>query len=292
VAKAKTKRRRAEKPASVLADLLRVPSGPVDLTTYDTRATPGFTGNKLAGQQQLAVMATPLSDLQERLYANGRTGGKHRLLLVAQGMDTSGKGGTMRHAVGLMDPQGVRIKSFKAPTAEEKRRGFLWRIRQALPLPGEVGVLDRSHYEDVLVGRVRQLASAATIERRYGAINDFEAKLVESGCNVIKVMLHISRDEQKARLLARLDDPTKHWKYNPGDVDERALWDDYQQAYEIALERCNTDAAPWYVVPADRKWYRNWAVTRLLLDHLQGMGLEWPKETFDVETEQQRLAAT
>jgi PPK2 family polyphosphate:nucleotide phosphotransferase len=292
VAKAKTKRRRAEKPASVLADLLRVPSGPVDLTTYDTRATPGFTGNKLAGQQQLAVMATPLSDLQERLYANGRTGGKHRLLLVAQGMDTSGKGGTMRHAVGLMDPQGVRIKSFKAPTAEEKRRGFLWRIRQALPLPGEVGVLDRSHYEDVLVGRVRQLASAATIERRYGAINDFEAKLVESGCNVIKVMLHISRDEQKARLLARLDDPTKHWKYNPGDVDERALWDDYQQAYEIALERCNTDAAPWYVVPADRKWYRNWAVTRLLLDHLQGMGLEWPKETFDVETERQRLAAT
>lgn len=292
MAKAKTKRRRAEKPASVLADLLRVPSGPVDLTTYDTRATPGFTGNKLAGQQQLAVMATPLSDLQERLYANGRTGGKHRLLLVVQGMDTSGKGGTMRHAVGLMDPQGVRIKSFKAPTTEEKRRGFLWRIRQALPLPGEVGVLDRSHYEDVLVGRVRQLASAATIARRYGAINDFEAKLVESGCNVIKVMLHISRDEQKARLLARLDDPTKHWKYNPGDVDERALWDDYQQAYEIALERCNTDAAPWYVVPADRKWYRNWAVTRLLLDHLQGMGLEWPKETFDVETERQRLAAT
>ena len=292
MAKAKTKRRRAEKPASVLPDLLRVPSGPVDLTTYDTRATPGFTGNKLAGQQQLVAMATPLSDLQERLYASGRTGGKHRLLLVVQGMDTSGKGGTMRHAVGLMDPQGVRIKSFKAPTTEEKRRGFLWRIRQALPLPGEVGVLDRSHYEDVLVGRVRQLASAATIERRYGAINDFEAKLVESGCNVIKVMLHISRDEQKARLLARLDDPTKHWKYNPGDVDERALWDDYQQAYEIALERCNTDAAPWYVVPADRKWYRNWAVTRLLLDHLQGMGLEWPKETFDVETERQRLAAT
>jgi PPK2 family polyphosphate:nucleotide phosphotransferase len=292
MAKAKGTKREREKPASSLADLLWVPAGRVDLKTYDTRATPGFTGDKLAGQQQLVSMAAPLSGLQERLYANGRTGGKQRLLLVVQGMDTSGKGGTMRHAVGLMDPQGVRIKSFKAPTAEERRRGFLWRVRQALPLPGEVGVFDRSHYEDVLVGRVRELSSAATIERRYDAINEFEAKLVGSGCDVIKVMLHISRDEQKARLLARLDDPTKHWKYNPGDVDERALWDDYQQAYEIALERCNTDAAPWHVVPADRKWYRNWAVTRLLLDHLQAMGLEWPKATFEVDTERERLAAT
>jgi PPK2 family polyphosphate:nucleotide phosphotransferase len=296
VAKAKGKRkdrkRGAEQPATALADLLRVPAGPVDLTTYDTRATPGFSGDKLAGKQALASLAAPLSDLQERLYANGRTGGKQRLLLVVQGMDTSGKGGTMRHAVGLMDPQGVRIKSFKAPTAEEKRRGFLWRVRQALPLPGEVGVFDRSHYEDVLVARVRELTAAATIERRYDAINNFESKLVASGCDLIKVMLHISPDEQKARLLARLDDPTKHWKYNPGDVDERTLWDDYRRAYEIALERCNTDAAPWHVVPADRKWYRNWAATRLLIDHLQGMGLEWPKATFDVEQERERLAAT
>jgi PPK2 family polyphosphate:nucleotide phosphotransferase len=294
VAKAKGKKGkgRAKVPASALADLLRVPAGPVDLATYDPRATPGFSGDKLAGKQQLAAMASPLSDLQERLYANGRTGGKRSLLLVVQGMDTSGKGGTMRHAVGLMDPQGVRLKSFKAPTPDEKRRGFLWRIRQAVPAPGEVGVFDRSHYEDVLVGRVRQLSTPATIERRYDAINDFEAKLVGSGCDVIKVMLHISRDEQKARLLARLDDPTKHWKYNPGDVDERALWDDYQQAYAIALERCNTDAAPWHVVPADRKWYRNWAVIRMLLDHLAAMGLDWPQATFDVEEERKRLAAT
>jgi PPK2 family polyphosphate:nucleotide phosphotransferase len=292
MAKAKSKKLEEEKPASSLAELLRVPAGPVDLKTYDTRATPGFTGDKLAGRQQLASMAAPLSDLQERLYANGRTGGNQRLLLVVQGMDTSGKGGTMRHAVGLMDPQGVRIKSFKVPTTEEKRRGFLWRIRQALPLPGEVGVFDRSHYEDVLVARVHELTASATIERRYDAINDFETKLVGSGCDVIKLMLHISREEQKARLLARLDDPTKHWKYNPGDVDERALWDDYQRAYELALERCNTDAAPWHVVPADRKWYRNWAVTRLFLDHLQAMGLEWPKATFDVDAERERLAAT
>jgi PPK2 family polyphosphate:nucleotide phosphotransferase len=292
VAKAKGKKRRADQAAAALSDLLRVPAGPVDLTTYDTRSTPGFTGDKVAAQQQLAVMAEPLSDLQERLYANGRTGGRRRLLLVVQGMDTSGKGGVMRHAVGLMDPQGLRIKAFKAPIPEEKRRGFLWRVRQAVPGPGEVGVFDRSHYEDVLVGRVRQLSPAGTIERRYDAINDFEAKLVGSGCGVIKVMLHISRDEQKARLLARLDDPTKHWKYNPGDVDERALWDDYQQAYQIALERCTTDAAPWHVVPADRKWYRNWAVTELLIEHLQAMGLEWPKADFDVEKERERLAAT
>jgi PPK2 family polyphosphate:nucleotide phosphotransferase len=292
VAKTKGKKRDKKKAPSTLADLLRVPAGSVDLSTFDPKATPGFTGDKPAGQQQLVSMAAPLSDGQERLYANGRTGGKERLLLVVQGMDTSGKGGTMRHAVGLMDPQGVRIKSFKAPTPEERRRGFLWRVRQALPLPGEVGVFDRSHYEDVLVGRVRELSSAATIERRYEAINEFEAKLVGSDCDVIKVMLHISRDEQKARLLARLDDSTKHWKYNPGDVDERVLWDDYQRAYEMVLERCNTDAAPWYVVPADRKWYRNWAVTRLLLDRLEAMGLKWPKATFDVDKERERLAAT
>jgi polyphosphate kinase 2 (PPK2 family) len=271
VAKARSKKRRTVWSESAVADLLRVPAGPVDLTTYDPRSTPGFAGDKRAGRRQLAAMAAPLSDLQERLFANGRTGGKRRLLLVVQGMDTSGKGGVMRHAVGLMDPQGLRVKAFKAPTAEEKRRGFLWRVRQALPVPGEVGVFDRSHYEDVLVARVRQLTTVATIERRYDAINDFEAKLVGSGCDVIKVLLHISKGEQKARLMARLDDPTKHWKYNPRDVDERA---------------------PWYVVPADRKWYRNWAVTRLLIEHLQAMGLDWPKATVDVEHERRRLAAT
>jgi PPK2 family polyphosphate:nucleotide phosphotransferase len=291
VAKARSKRRTVWSESAV-ADLLRVPAGPVDLSTYDPRSTPGFAGNKRAGRRQLAAMAAPLSDLQERLFANGRTGGKRRLLLVVQGMDTAGKGGVMRHAVGLMDPQGLRVKAFKAPTPEERRRGFLWRVRQVLPVPGEVGVFDRSHYEDVLAARVRQLTTAATIERRYDAINDFEAKLVGSGCDVIKVLLHISKDEQKARLMARLDDPTKHWKYNPRDVDERAFWDDYQRAYEIALERCNTDAAPWYVVPADRKWYRNWAVTRLLFEHLQAMGLDWPIATVDVEHERRRLAAT
>jgi PPK2 family polyphosphate:nucleotide phosphotransferase len=288
---ARAKKRGTEKSPRV-ADLLRVPQGPVDLASYDPRSTPGFSGDKVAGKERLAELAPTLSVLQERLFAHGRTGGKRRVLLVLQGLDTSGKGGTMRHAVGLVDPQGISIKAFKAPTPEEKRRGFLWRIRQALPGPGQLGVFDRSHYEDVLVARVRSLAPAATIERRYDAINDFEAKLVGSGCDVIKVLLHISKDEQKARLMARLEDPTKHWKYNPRDVDERAFWDDYQRAYEIALERCNTDAAPWYVVPADRKWYRNWAVTRLLIEHLQAMGLDWPIATVDVEHERRRLAAT
>ncbi len=159
-------------------------------------------------------------------------------------------------------------------------------------MPGEVGVFDRSHYEDVLVARVNRLARADVIERRYDAINKFEQELVDSGCVVIKVMLHISSDEQKARLTARLDRPDKHWKYNPGDVDERSKWDDYRRAYEIALERCNTEAAPWYVVPADRKWYRNLAVTHLLIEHLTAMDLSWPLADYDVELEKKRLAAT
>ena len=215
MAKAKGKKQGRGEPATELTDLLRVPAGPVDLTTYDTRGTPGFTGDKLAAKQQLATMAPTLSDLQERLYATGRTGGKRRLLFVVQGMDTSGKGGVMRHAVGLMDPQGLRIKAFKAPTPEEKRRGFLWRVRQAQPLPGEVGVYDRSHYEDVLVARVRNLAPAAKIDSRYAAINDYEAKLVASGCAVIKVMLHISRDEQKARLTCSARRPHQTLEVQP-----------------------------------------------------------------------------
>jgi PPK2 family polyphosphate:nucleotide phosphotransferase len=275
-----------------LTDRLRVPPGPVDLGAVDTRATPGFDGTKQDGKSALAALESPLSDLQERLFAHGRSGGERRLLLVVQGMDTSGKGGTVRHAVGLMDPQGVSITSFKAPTAEERRRGFLWRIRQALPPPGVVGVFDRSHYEDVLIARVRGLARPSTIERRYDAINDFEAKLVADDCVVVKVKLHISEAEQRDRLVARLDDSTKHWKYNPGDVEERKLWPAYQEAYEIALERCNTDAAPWYVVPADRKWYRNWAVTQLLIEHLEAMDFGWPAADYDVRAERERVLAT
>ncbi len=268
---------------------LRLPSGPVDLTEIATDETPGFTGDKEAGQAELYEMGDELADLQERLWAEGKAEGNRRILLVLQGMDTSGKGGTLRHTVGLVDPQGVRITSFKAPTDEELSHDFLWRIRKAVPGPGYIGVFDRSHYEDVLIARVRELAPADEIERRYDAINDFERELVTEGTTIIKCMLHISADEQKERLLARLDDPAKHWKFNPGDVDERERWPAYRSAYEIALERTNTEHAPWNVIPADRKWFRDLAIGRLLLEVLRGMKLEWPKADFDVEEQRRRL---
>ena len=268
---------------------LTVPQEPVDLAAYDTRATPGFDGDKADGKQALAGMAESLSDLQERLFAEGRSGGERSILLVLQGMDTAGKGGVMRHAVGLFDPQGVHIKSFKAPTDEEREHDFLWRVGRETPAPGMIGIFDRSHYEDVLIGRVRKLVSEAEIEARYDAINAFEQSLVDAGTTVLKCMLHISDEEQKERLLARLDDPTKHWKFNPGDVDERSVWSDYQTAYEVALERCNTDEAPWLVVPSDRKWYRNWAVATVLQENLEGMGLTWPEADFDVAEQRTRL---
>jgi PPK2 family polyphosphate:nucleotide phosphotransferase len=271
---------------------LRVPSGPVDLTKYDTRATPGFSGTKEEGKVALEQLGAEVSDWQERLFAEGRKGGQRSVLLVLQGMDTSGKGGVIRHGAGLMDPQGLRITSFKAPTPAEKRRGFLWRIRQALPGPGMIGIFDRSHYEDVLIARVRNLVAPPVWNRRYEQINDFEAELAANGVTLLKCFLHISPEEQKARLEARLDDPTKHWKYNPGDVDERELWPSYVEAYHAALERCNGPDAPWYVIPSDRKWYRNWAVTTILLETLRSLDPQWPTADFDVTTEKKRLAAT
>ncbi len=269
---------------------LRVPAGPVDLSAIETDAAPGFDGNKTDGKSALLALGSSLSDLQERLFAEGKSGGGRSLLLVLQGMDTSGKGGTLRSTVGLMDPQGVRITSFKAPTPEELEHDFLWRISNALPAAGYVGVFDRSHYEDVLIARVRELAPAEEIERRYDAINDWEDHLVASGTTVVKCMLHISAAEQKERLLARLDDPSKHWKFNPGDIDERTVRPDYQEAYQVALERTNTEAAPWHVIPADKKWYRNLAIGHLLLDALEGMDLQWPEADFDVDEEKRRLA--
>jgi PPK2 family polyphosphate:nucleotide phosphotransferase len=266
-----------------------VPPGPVDLSAYATDTTPGFTGAKTQGKQALVDLGDELSDLQERLFAQGRTGSPRRVLLVLQGMDTAGKGGILRHTVGLVDPQGVRIISFKAPTDEEGRHDFLWRTRRALPEAGFIGVFDRSHYEDVLIGRVRELAPPDEIERRYAAINDFEREIAESGTTIVKCMLHISPEEQKRRLLARLAKPTKHWKYNPADVDERALWPDYRRAYEIALERTSTDHAPWHVVPSDRKWFRNLVIGELLLETLRSMDLDWPSADFDVEAERARL---
>ena len=219
------------------------------------------------------------------------TGRRASVLLVLQGMDTSGKGGVVRKAAGLVDPQGLKITSFKKPTATELEHDFLWRIENALPEPGMIGIFDRSHYEDVLIGKVRHLVDDDEISRRYIAINDFERAFKASGGVIVKCFLHITRDDQKDRLAARLDDPTKFWKYNPGDLDERALWDDYQDAYAVALERCSTGNAAWHVVPSGRKWYRNWAVATLLLEQLRALDLQWPAADFDVETEKARLAA-
>lgn len=272
-----------------LTDLLRLPPGKVDLSSYDARDTPGFDGSKSDGKKALADLGDDLSDLQERLFAEGLNGGRRSVLLVLQGMDTSGKGGVLRHAAGLVDPQGLRIKAFKAPTEEELRHDFLWRISKELPPAGLIGVFDRSHYEDVLIARVRSLVDTDRLDKRYDAINAFEQRLVDEGTLVVKCMLHISPEKQEERLLERLDQPEKHWKFNPGDVDERVLWPAYQDAYEIALERCNTETAPWHLVPADRKWYRNWAVATLLHEALQTMDLAWPTADFDVAEQRARL---
>ncbi len=273
------------------SDLLRLPPGPVDLTGVESDAAPGFDGSKSEGEKALQAMGPELADLQERLFAERTAGSTRNVLLVLQGMDTSGKGGVLRHTVGLVDPQGVRITSFKAPTDEEKKHDFLWRIRNALPAPGIVGVFDRSHYEDVLIVRVHEWASAEEIERRYGAINEFEAELAAAGTTILKCMLHVSAAEQKERLLARLDDPAKHWKFNPGDLAERALWPDYRDAYQVALERTNTETAPWHVIPADKKWYRNLAIGSLLLETLRALDPQWPAADFEVATERERLQA-
>jgi PPK2 family polyphosphate:nucleotide phosphotransferase len=204
-------------------------------------------------------------------------------------MDTSGKGGTVKHVVGQVDPGGVDVVAFRAPTAEERRHDFLWRIRKRLPEPGMLAVFDRSHYEDVVAVRVRGIADRRTWSRRYATINRFEERLAAQGTVIVKCFLHISPEEQRERLLARLEDPTKHWKYRPGDLEDRALWDDFMRAYEDAIERCSSDAAPWYVVPADRKWYRNWAISRLLIERLEELGLGWPAPAYDVEEQKALL---
>jgi PPK2 family polyphosphate:nucleotide phosphotransferase len=236
-----------------------------------------------------AAEAEELAGLQERLYAEATAGGTRWLLVVLQGMDTSGKGGTIKHVIGAMNLQGTQVVAFTKPTPAERRHHFLWRVRRRTPPPGIVGVFDRSHYEDVLVARVHSLAPPDEIERRYGEINDFEAELAAEDVTIVKVFLHLSFEEQCRRLLARLEDPEKRWNFNPGDVDERALWSDYTQAYQLALDRCSTPTAPWYVVPVDRKWYRNRAVGRLVLGTLRDLDPRYPQPDLDVAALKARL---
>lgn len=273
-------------------DLLRVAEG-FALADVDPRATPGYERDKVHAADDLAAGALQLDEYQERLYARSRVDATHAsVLLVLQAMDSAGKGGIIRHVVGSVDPQGIDLAAFKKPTPEELEHDFLWRVERRLPEPGIIGVFDRSHYEDVLIGRVRELAPADEIERRYGAINEFEKRVTDAGTRIVKVMLHISPEEQKERLMERLERPDKHWKYNPGDVDERELWPRYMAAYQSVFERTSTEHAPWFVVPADRKWYARLAVQHLLLEALEDIDPQWPAATFDVEAEKQRLAAS
>lgn len=258
----------------------------------DSGATPGFSGNKAAAKALVPERGEHLSTLQELLYANGRTGDPRKILLVLQGMDTSGKGGIVRHVMGLVDPQGVSNRSFGAPTPEELAHDYLWRIEQALPAGGQIGVFDRSHYEDVLVVRVHDLVPEAVWSARYDEINAFEKKVADSGTLIIKVVLVVGFDEQKSRLAERLDRPDKHWKYSPSDIDERGHWADYQDSYQAVLEKTSTEHAPWHVVPCDRKWFARTAVMELLIEALEGLGLDWPPASFDVEAEKARLART
>jgi PPK2 family polyphosphate:nucleotide phosphotransferase len=255
------------------------------LKDSDPDSTPGYPGEKSDGTALLTELDGKLNTLQEQLFAESRFGGTKRILLILQAMDTAGKGGIVNHVMGTMDPQGVQLKSFKAPTPEEKSYDFLWRIEKAVPAAGMVGVFDRSHYEDVLIHRVHRWASPEELDRRYAAINEFEARQADAGTTIVKVMLNISRDEQKQRLLARLDDETKLWKYSSNDVKERAFWDDYMDAYQKAIEKTNTAIAPWHVVPANKKWYARIAVQQLLLEVLAGLNLKWPVPELDVSME-------
>lgn len=282
---------------TTVREVLRVGPGPVDLGAIDPRSTPGLPEGKgkAWAREQLATLGAELARQQQMLYAAGRytptgsPGARRRVLLVLQGMDCSGKDGTVRNVAGAMNPGGLRVVGFGPPTEEERAHHFLWRITRALPPAGWVGVFNRSHYEDVLIVRVHSLVPESTWRGRYDAINQWEAELASDHVVFVKVMLHLSYQEQAARLRARLDDPAKYWKYSPADIDERGRWDDYQAAYAEALERCSTAVAPWYVVPADRKWYRNWAVAQLLLATFHDLALAYPPAQFDVAAERARL---
>ncbi|MDT0344149.1 PPK2 family polyphosphate kinase [Streptomyces litchfieldiae] len=275
-----------------LRALLRLePGAPVDLAAHPPDAMPGFEGGKQRGIDETAALGKELATLQERLYAASSAGDRRRVLLVLQGMDTSGKGGTVKHVVGHFNPAGCRIRAFKTPTPEERGHHFLWRVGNVLPGAGEIGIFDRSHYEDVLVVRVHGLVPRSVWSRRFDEINAWERALADDGVAFVKVFLHIGFEEQRRRLLARLDRPHKHWKFSPSDIAERELWPGYQRAYAEALTRCSTEAAPWYLVPANRKWYRNWAVSRLLFEQLRELDPQYPAGDFDVARSRARLLA-
>ncbi len=263
--------------AKELIEKLRVePGRKVSLDDFDPGDCRGR--DKATAKEQLGKHAARLFDLQHLLYAEA----KHSVLMILQAMDAAGKDGVIRSVMSGLNPQGCRVTSFKAPTAEDLAHDFLWRVHKAAPAAGEIGIFNRSHYEDVLIVRVRRLAPRAVWSRRFQQINDFERMLAENGTVILKFFLHISKDEQKKRFEERLADPSKHWKATPSDFAERKYWDDYQEAYSDAISRCSTEWAPWYVIPANRNWFRNLAVAEILVAALESLKLSFPKPKFDL----------
>jgi PPK2 family polyphosphate:nucleotide phosphotransferase len=261
------------------ADLLRVaPGSAADLAAIDTNGTPGFEGDKEAARARLKELRTELGEFQERLWAEGGQG----LLIVLQALDAGGKDGLIRKVITAFNPQGTTVTGFGVPTEEELRHDYLWRVHRHVPGRGRIGVFNRSHYEDVLVVRVNELVPEAVWSQRYDQINAFESLLAANGTRIVKLYLHISRDEQRARFQKRLDNPAKHWKWSSGDLETREKWAEFQAAYTDALARCSTDSAPWFVIPADRKWYRDLAVAEILAETARDMDPHWPEPEEDL----------
>lgn len=266
-----------------IRDMLRARPGvtsPADYPSGDICAAPGKKATTLAAIEKSSGPA--IVALQEKFFAESTAGGHQRILLVLQGMDTSGKGSVITHVVGQLGPAGTAVAAFKRPTPEELAHHYLWRIRRKLPVAGQVGVFDRSHYEDVLAVLVHGMIDDAECARRYDEINAFEAGLVAGGMTIVKCFLNISYEEQRRRLLARLTDPSKHWKFRENDIDERNRWNDYMAAYAGVLASTSADTAPWYVVPSDHKWYRNWAISELLRETLAELDPKYPETALEV----------
>jgi PPK2 family polyphosphate:nucleotide phosphotransferase len=253
------------------------PGKRVDLRKINTDSTPGFR-EKSEADEVLARNVERLAKLQYLLYAEGR----RALLVILQAMDAAGKDGTIRHVMSGLNPQSCRVTSFKAPTDEELSHDFLWRVHRAVPARGEIGIFNRSHYEDVLIVRVKDLVPKSAWSKRYEQINAFERILAANGVTILKFFLHVSKDEQRARLVERLENPKKNWKVNPADFEERKRWDDYVRAYEDALAKCSTAEAPWFVIPSDHKWFRNLAVSQIIVETLKSMNMKFPKAQHDL----------
>ncbi|PJF47109.1 MAG: polyphosphate kinase 2 family protein [Chloroflexi bacterium] len=254
------------------------PGRPIRLSDFDPEDTGLFDGEKAAAKAQVDKLNDELESLQELMYAEH----KRKLLVVLQAMDTGGKDGLIRSVFDGVNPQGVKVVNFKAPTPIELDHDYLWRVHPHVPGKGEMVIFNRSHYEDVLIVRVQALVPESVWRRRYRHIREFERMLADEGVTILKFYLHISKDEQKRRLQARLDDPNKHWKFNTGDLKARARWDDYMRAYEDALNETSTEWAPWYVIPANKKWYRDWVALNIILDTLKGFKMRYPQSQEDL----------